>query len=306
MGNRLFLHVGYPKTGTTSLQRHFFPAMRQSDLSYVGSGDPQSHHIAIGFGRAIHGDTDAVPAGELPAGNCLISCERITADCFRYLDSNGGFSPLPVAGIAGKCLHTAQAHGYDDVRVILVLRRQGELSHSLYAQSYAHYFNHAPDLDDYACYAEKIIAGGRIAAAYDFSAVVESFFEIFGRKNVLVLFFEDLAARQTAFLETLAGFIGCARPHVIAPENVRRTAGGRRSQSTSLFDELSMIKRKLLPGVNIRAGRVIRLMQHIPIRGSRIIEARPELEQEVTAAYYESNSRLGRLLNRDLSALGYY
>jgi len=306
MGNKLFLHIGYPKTGTTALQKHFFPDLRKCGFYYAGYDEQDSRQIAGEFGRLVHHpQANSSTPRQLPQTS-LISCEGIIFDCFRYLDATGNFSPLPVTGLAEKSLSAARSFGADNIYIIIVLRRQGELSHSLYAQSFAHYFRHAPDLGSYAEYAKKIIDGDHIAGPYDFLSVVRNFYEVYGQDHVLVLFYEDLVTDQSDFLGQLAKFTGCDLPTRIPAENVRRISNGSRiTQPTSLFDELSFLKRKLLPNINLSGGKIIRLMQKIPVRKSITIEARPDIAQKVTEAYRASNKQLGELLDRDLATLGY-
>jgi len=307
MNNVLYLHIGYPKTGATALQRHIFPRLRECGFAYAGYNEPGSHATARAFGMLVHTGQSANMMPQPFPGNALVSCEGVLADCFKDFDDAGRFHPRPVSGLAEKVLAAAARFGTGEARVIITLRRQGELSHSLYAQSYTHYFRRVPGLRSFREYARRLIDGDALAAAYDYASVVSDFLDTFGRERVLVLFHEDLVSDPRGFLGQLAAFTGCALSDRLPAENVRLVNGrARATQTASLLDILSRLKRRLAPHATLGIGGYLRFLRHIPVRGSVLIERQPELEQQVLASCRDSNNRLATLLGRDLSTLGYY
>ena len=46
------LHIGLPKTGTTALQQHFFPALPDDRFTYIGTDQPRPNRGGVAY-RAI-------------------------------------------------------------------------------------------------------------------------------------------------------------------------------------------------------------------------------------------------------------
>jgi hypothetical protein len=80
----------------------------------------------------------------------------------------------------------------------------------------------------------------------------------------------------------------------------------RATQSDTLLDAASSLKRRLAPRAALGVGGYLRFLRHIPVRRSVLIERQPELEQQIPASCRDSNRRLAALLGRDLSTRGYY
>ena len=307
MNNSLFLHIGYPKTGATALQRNIFPWLREYGFFYAGYNEQQNRDAAAEFCERVHADQrQEQPALRLDR-NALISCEGVIADCLKYFDAGGRFRPRPVDGLAERVMNAAQSYEAGDVRVIIVLRRQGELSHSMYAQSYTHYFSKIPGLRSYPEYVQRLMQGGSIAAAYDYATVIADFLGTFGRDRVLVLFYEDLVNDQQEFLAQLSDFTGCSLPDTLPFENVRLVDDKSRStQTASIFDVLSALKKRLAPHTRLGIGKYLQFLHRVPARKAILIAREPELERQVQESCRDSNIRLAGVLGRDLSALEYY
>jgi len=306
MTRRLYLHIGYPKTGTTALQTAIFPSLREYGFYYAGIDEPACASTARSFGAFVHNPASDFTLPAIQAEDILISCESITADCLKYIDKAGKFTPLDPAGLAARCHQAGTTFNPDNIRIIVTLRKQGELSHSLYAQSYTHFFSRDPAVAKFGQYAERLLAGNRIAAAYDYHTTIQNLVTEFGRSNVLVLFHEDMVADPRRYLDELSSFIGRPLPAELPAVNVRLVSNGRRTQTSSLYEELALLAQKHLPPTWTGLGKYLRFLRRIPARNGHVIGRDQALESQITQAFSNTNRALGILLERDLSELGYY
>jgi hypothetical protein len=306
MTRKLFLHIGYPKTGTTALQTEIFPSLREHGFYYAGNDEPTCASTARSFAASVHNPESDFTLPVTEAENFLISCESITADCLKYIDNAGKFTPHDPAGLAARCRQAGTVFNPDNIRIIVTLRKQGELSHSLYAQSYTHFFSRDPAMMQFSQYAARLLAGSGIAAAYDFHAITQELVKEFGRSNVLVLFHEDMVADPGRYLDELSGFIGQPLPAELPAVNVRLGSNGRHTQTSSLYEEFAMLAKKHLPPTWSGLGRHLGFLRRIPARNSQVIEHDLTLESQITRAFSSTNRALGLLLERDLSEIGYY
>lgn len=123
MPARLVFHLGYPKTGTTTLQQRVFP--RHPDLRYLGKLIPGYHYVSDEVTRAIAGVThgDHTWSGDgLRAVLTRICTEEsrstvlVSTESFIHVDS---VAPEIVAARIGKT--------FPECRVVVCLRRQEDL-----------------------------------------------------------------------------------------------------------------------------------------------------------------------------------
>ena len=211
---RLILHIGYPKTGTTTLQGAVFPNLSGVDYwgkpkryGRIAGGDASVPGNVHGVLRAVSFEDSAgfaarrealldglrrrVCANAAPAA--VLSCEDLVRPVASSQRVGAAVEPAAVAERLGELF----AHGLADlcdVHVLITLRRQCELVPSYYAQ-----------------FAADDIASGRYQGGFDnfvslccngpngpvprflsFASVMAQYQELFGRDGVTVLPMEGL------------------------------------------------------------------------------------------------------------------
>ena len=131
MSNILYLHVGSPKTATTSVQRHFTQSgvLAAHGVHYPAVGDDPDDYAQHAFGRTLlKADYSAAAAivsrATAAHATTLLSAEAIT-NCIASPRRFPGFSQF-LRTIAGPL---------DAVRVIIFMREASEFLESMYLQS---------------------------------------------------------------------------------------------------------------------------------------------------------------------------
>lgn len=220
MGKGLFLHVGYPKTATTTLQVHVFPKHR--DLNYIGKYLPD-HQFSIPImgehiNRIIHAQTHTYREDE-SFRNTIRKVVEDAGNRPTLISTESFLHPWAVDVV------TAARRAYEALapcKVIIVLREQRDMLWSLYRAHgrYCQYLfvqmadnqlNQSLELplsmDDWMGFQlhqfEKNFAGMLL-----YGEIVDEYTRIFGKGNVLVLFFEHLNSEPRLFLRKLCEFVG--------------------------------------------------------------------------------------------------
>jgi len=333
----LAFHIGMPKTATTTLQTHVFPALP----SYVGKHygktgqDARSEHDfhfqarrrALGFTRWEKELEDWI-AGLRASGlrEVFFSDESLSSWTDGEHTARWPFleewragtrtRPHPVVRFLE---HARGCVGEDtEVRVILTVRNQADFMGSLYAQVQP--FLQDPGQGDFDRKVAELLSCDD--PFFDFAALTEELDATVGSANCLVLLFEDgvdVNARR------ILGFLGVSpdiAPLSMPSANVKK-AGERDWQYRQ---ELPLLKtglfgryRKALEaralrffgqqrGLRAFLARIDRLSQRIvPVRqvvGERITVSE-RTQAEIRAHFAGSNARLAERLGRNLSSLGY-
>ncbi|MEJ0046387.1 MAG: hypothetical protein WDN04_09895 [Rhodospirillales bacterium] len=181
MPRQLLLHIGVPKTGTTSIQRALSAeraALSRHGVCYLaGPGLPVPqflHRAALAHGRRDtrmarfrHELGRQLAAQPADVGTVLLSAEQ----CSLFLRS-----PAEI-----ECLRAWLAPLFETIRIIIYLRRQDALASSLYAQMLRRGVVEPPALDT-----------GReeLSALYDYATLLERWAAVFGRAALVPRIFE--------------------------------------------------------------------------------------------------------------------
>jgi hypothetical protein len=275
------VHVGYPRTGTTFLQKHLFGRLS----GFVGK---TSRAV-----RLLDGDESPAEAASALGTQepIVISRERL-ASSWRY-----GDTPEMADLLRAR---------FPQARIVIVVRSPFEIFRSFYflqikgggLQSYRHYVR------------------ARLDVLFRYDKLVDHYITLFGREAVLVLLYEDLRAEPRATMARLLDFMGYdpKLAEDVPLERVKPTPKEAVLYALRLRNFVlaplhviapalhsSLILRGL-PGASILgrfAERLTRLLW--PTRSQRD-EA---LEDEIRAAYAEPYRALFKRLGIDVSRYRY-
>ena len=183
MPRKLLLHIGVPKTGTTSIQRRLAAqcsALLKHGVLYPGgnglavpqflhraalAGDDGRNSPVARFRRDFHRELASLPSD---LSTVILSDEQ----CSLHLRTQAQIAQL----------HAWLAPHFATIRIIVYLRRQDALAASLYAQMLRHGIADPPSFE---------LARGELAFLYDYAALLENWRTVFGQGALVPRLFES-------------------------------------------------------------------------------------------------------------------
>lgn len=297
---RVLLHVGYPKTATTWLQKVVLPRHDQlALLRHRSSGCDWIQRVladhALDFDperyRAAIEESLRAAAGRV----AFISHEAYLGDPFLG---------APNGEASARRLHTL----FPDARVLIVIREQGAMIDSLYRQ----YVQEGGTASPQQLFADPSALRVRFARGYlAYDGAVDRFAAHFGRERVRVMLFEDLRASPQRFVDELCEMAGVAPLSLGGADSEARNVGLsppslRLLRVANRLLESSFQPRALLP---IRSRSLRRFLQRRvdPLLASR--RDRPvvpeSLRESLRESYRPNNRRLRDELGLAVDAAGY-
>lgn len=207
----LVLHIGYPKTATTSLQHGWlYPLDQMGEIAYHGkwkdldsaspSESPRFYQDVLRDGRDLATVFDF--SDDLVN---IISHELLTMPRFPGVWSTEPGKTLPDPFTFPEQLVDVFSGHVDDITIWLTVRNQQTLINSAYAHYY-HKVRHYPQHGSWDDYLASILARDR--TVYDVGALLEAYEAVFNRTNIDVLFFEKLLNDSSAYAHDVADTIG--------------------------------------------------------------------------------------------------
>jgi hypothetical protein len=201
------LHIGFHKTGTTWLQRHFFNCRSAGFCAPIHTDDVIRELV---LPNALDFDAQACRARldpTLAAGRArelvpVVSAERLSGN-----PHSGGYD---TGGIAERLRNV-----FPDARVLIVIREQAAIIRSCYKQ-YVKVGGTLP-LDAYLNPPKdsKIPHFDFQHFAYD--RIIRCYYRLFGRDHVLVLAYEQFKSSAVEFLRSITVFSGAHAEKIALP-----------------------------------------------------------------------------------------
>lgn len=229
--SRLFLHVGYPKTASTTLQKHLFA--RHPDLFYLGR--PFAEPIAAIEKDILTADAERFDQ-RLSESQAAVRAALAAAGARPALLSHEGF--LRATRYDGhdvrrtaERLHRLFAGALeqaDEIGVVIVVRNQADLILSHFVQFVK---GRQSDLDAYLVAALEDPRSGLLSSLF-YDDIADLYAGLFGRAKVNVLAFESLVDDPAAFFGRLCGILGIDGElgmRLVAGKHEKRKAQGEAS-----------------------------------------------------------------------------
>jgi len=319
----LVIHIGYPKTATSTIQDGFFKGLHEEKkVNYLGK-----------YNRDGNGSICAVWNPWAPFVNHCVYDEPLSLSVLTDLSSflrnginvlsNEDF-PVSFFNIEKRCylresdpflvperiLFLTEKLGISNVKIVATLRNQCDAIYSSYVEGWRGHFRFEPSLDSFEKYLSQGLKKGinGIFRMFFYHEVLSEYIRVFGKENVHVTLFEelkhDLPSFCSRFLAPIAPDMTDLLEEVLA-SNVRnrkrKTASGEYlTDDVTLYEELlSLYKRMIPPPLHelLRKSLVPRMGRRIfgGLKGkSGIVVERPSDEdvKEIKAVFLESNERL--------------
>ena len=319
---KLILHLGFPKTGTTTLQKWVFP--RIPDINYVGryygatepwqtnleklpqqfkvegakSPDELENRIKIA-GDALR---KTLENSQIPT---LFSAEGTLGQClapYPGMFSHNRFKPAP--RLEEVLLHVksiCDEAGVNSPKLIFTMRRQDELLSSFYAEAFMDRYSRVQQTSTFDGFLNSIFSDEQIIdtnALYS-CRLEDKCREVFENLDLKFLSFNSLKNDLNGFSKELAEFIGTDPLPIIklletaTPENVRRgviSEDGlkiRRKNATYYMDQM---KKKFLPARSLGIGRHLRFFLNKVEYGPRVFAPTTEQLSKIRLFFAEDNA----------------
>jgi hypothetical protein len=196
------IHIGFPKTATTTLQAHLFS--RHPDLVNIGRPfrDHDHGNLINSLAQADDCDYDEERMAAL-----IEESRKLPGTTLVYSDETVATSPI--RSIAAKRLHRL----FPDAHIVAVIREQISAWESLYAHHGRKlrgipepYRGRYVSFDAFLAYEYKK-AGRGLLRTFQYAEILDFYAALFGRDRVHVLTFEEFTADKPAFIRRLADIL---------------------------------------------------------------------------------------------------
>ncbi|MCK6548793.1 sulfotransferase [Myxococcota bacterium] len=203
----LYLHVGYPRTGTTTLQHNVF--VRHPEISYIGKPLHYFSKKISGFFSILmerptleyeRGLDDFITTivdpllEKKPERKVLISEEELSTGRITGADR----------GVVARRLH----HLFPKAKILVTLRRQEDVLASLYCHLRAEGMLPNVPFPRWIEQQRRRISVDAVFTRFDYATILDEYARLFGAENVHVQLYEDFAADPHAWLRAFARPVG--------------------------------------------------------------------------------------------------
>lgn len=228
--SQLCVHIGFPKTATTTFQQHVFPA--HPDIEYIGKFIPgfgyRTDALASNIGRLITSDSVSY-AGVGALRDEVNAIIRSSSRRIVLLSSESFVQEQATdRGLVAKRLFEA----FGPCRILITIREQLSIIRSFFAMhgQYGQYLfltKHEDEafvlplsMSDWLKFALRH-PDRNFPSMIRYADVIDCYCGLFGRHNVGLLVYEEFVHDPTAYVQRLADFL-----HV-DPEEMARLQSGR-------------------------------------------------------------------------------
>tara|TARA_B110000091_G_C13759980_1_gene451633 strand:+ start:301 stop:1263 length:963 start_codon:yes stop_codon:yes gene_type:complete len=315
---KLILHVGYPKTGTTSFQNSLFLNLN-NEINYLGiAKEPISdyHNLSrrllepwlTSRGEEGREELKSLLADRLSYGMNLLSEESfINSRC------NPGrvFDPVEIKKLLAPLC--------DSIDIVIVLRNQVDLIQSLYAHGFI--LDKDYDAWDTKKYINICLKNKENRLFFCFTDVIKKYKSVFGEHKVHVLLFEDFLSDKDCYFNGWEKILGI--PHEILAEKMgdvhlhkkKKTSDG--SYIINITSEPNKLKRfiKNLPLTHSIFSRLskYKIIQNISTASNKPVDKKlvvPSFTDEeklrIKKSFYQDNLKLTNVINANQEKLKKY
>lgn len=215
MKKRLIIHIGYPKTATTSLQFNLFgDLMRDGKIEYLNHLNRKEDYLGSTevknivkyitsniSSSSVKRELDILK--KMPSKDYLISSENIS---FFYEDFKWGYHSDKSFENFFR-IKELLFDIFDEIQFLVGIRAQISLIPSFYRQQYNYIINENPSFKDFNYWLNETIFNKDIGESVfflNYKKIYSQLSELFGKDNVHFLIFEDLSKNPNEYYSQLS------------------------------------------------------------------------------------------------------
>jgi hypothetical protein len=298
---RLLLHVGFPKAASTSLQNGLLLQLHKAGaINFLGRAFESGYYGVRknkgdykGWFDLVVGSRGYDPnnaLGELSDSKVNVLSEGL----FMMNERHGDTITGPVL------LHKYFDGQADEIKILIVLRRQPDLLPSYFTQNFRKLGK--KDFTDFISHHASRGWSGE-AKIFNYYDVAQAYAAQFGKDNVHIVFFEDFARNKERFSADLAKVLR------LEPQAIARHMG-EEHLNQSRKESGTIVIRKL--DVRSARHRLIRFLEGLGLKSwadrfrLRIPAISDQNKQTVFAAFKDSNLRLAQEFGLDQNVMREY
>lgn len=307
---KTYIHIGYPKNASTSLQTDFFPNIEGA--YYLGcqygkgapfvSKDIQEALYSIAMSDSIDFSYKNVEE------KIRHTIQDIDSRFDKMIISWEAFSNnVADRGVIAERLNKL----FPDANILIIIRNQMDSLQSMYAflvQQLGKNINLSYGRPSVTSF-EKWISEQEdffyrsYMPTLKYYEFISEYWKLFGKENVTILLFEELVSSPVSFFEKMTRFFGVDSVNSSVSFLPQRNT--RPTKRTLLYYKLrgyfpNVSPSKFLPNLAIKWGRIF--LNSGTSGRKRLL---PEMEQRLMNMYRESNRKLQQELGIDLVRYGY-
>ncbi len=305
--SRLFIHVGYPKAGSTWLQRFLFD---NADAGFAHVAPMQEHlrNFAIPYEMDFDAEacrqayeariTEIESEGLVP----VISSEALVGDIH-----GGGFESLQRLSQLKKT--------FPEAKILMIIREQQEMVFSVYKEFVGQGGVTRIQVLFDPPYFPSFLPRFKFSH-YQYHRLIERYQEVFGKENVLVLPLEMLHASPTEYITRISSFAGI-KPFFELPYSHKENKSWRAAtyvakRYLNLFLMRSPLSGNLPVALPYKHYKKIyplfnQVDRMIPAAVHQMADKdfRAIIQEKTMGYYEESNLRTSEMIGIDLEKYGY-
>jgi hypothetical protein len=319
---KLFIHIGYPKTATTTFQKYLFPnhnelrnisdqELKNIDNIFYSRENDLKRNISINkkyLKSIIEPDKKYIYSNE-----SLLSFSLF----FRFNPKPYIWTLDPISIARKLKYYFKDTEVFDDVKIIITIRKQEELLKSMYSQVYNLVYKHFKETNSFIKFLDYALLrkdNGFIIDTLYYYDIVKSYEELFGKNNIKILVYEQLFSNKDKFIKSLTDYMNINFNHakkliVDKKENATNKHLNIYSSDTrDLVSYLRYYKNKYINrSLKISGTKLYKLLTTIKIKGKKIDVNIPQQHKEkIKFLFNENNRALDKEFNLDLKKHGYY
>lgn len=320
----LYLHIGYPKTATTTFQKFLYPAHSQiKDIK----ANSLSFFSKLHYSRENYFKRESLQTyKELSSliidkdfDKFVISSESLTSFSMYYQ-----FFPKPYIWSAepnsiARKLKTVflDSTVFDNVKIIISIRKQDEMLKSLYAQTYNLVFKRFKETDTFKKflkYSIELNNDNFIIDTLHYNEILKVYEELFGIENICVLVFEELQKHRITYIKKLCSFMEIdfnEAEELISNNNTNKKSCDKEyiSDERNIIEILSYYKNKYLnKNFGLMESPLLSPLKKIYIPGRKLknIFIDDLYDKELSDLYSLGNQEVSSRYNLKLDHHDYY